>query len=179
MLKQLELGPRQLDALQALPIARLTEAIGPAQKTLPPARYALLDRYNFGPAIDGQVLPAHPFDPAATALSDDIPVMMGGTKDELAIFLAPDDAVWNRTLSEEELRKRIAAVAGDATDSLVAYYKRRDAAATPVRSSDHRAYCGELPGALDGAGRAQGRSAARPPSGCTGSTGRRRRSAAG
>jgi para-nitrobenzyl esterase len=136
VLKQLELGPHpsrgQLDALQALPIARLTETIAPAQKTLPPARHALLDRYNFGPAIDGQVLPAHPFDPAATALSDDIPVMMGGTKDESAIFLAPDDAVWNRTLSEEELRKRIATVAGDATDSLVAYYKRRDAAATPA-----------------------------------------------
>src|SRR5882672_8030790 len=52
VLKQLELGPHpgrsQLDALQALPIARLLEAIGPAQKTLPPSRHALLDRYNFG-----------------------------------------------------------------------------------------------------------------------------------
>src|SRR5438445_517122 len=42
VLKQLELGPHpsrgQLDALQALPIARLTETIAPAQKTLPPAR---------------------------------------------------------------------------------------------------------------------------------------------
>ena len=136
VLKQLELGPHpssgQLDTLQALPIARLTDTIAPAQKTLPPARNALLDRYNFGPVIDGQVLPADPFDPAATALSDGTPVMMGGTKDESAIFLAPDDAVWNRTLSEEELRKRIATIAGDATDSLVAYYKRRDAAATPA-----------------------------------------------
>ena len=59
------------------------------------------------------------------------PVLIGGTKSEFAIYLAPDDAVWNRTLSEDELRKRIAAVAGDATDGLVAYYKRRDPAATP------------------------------------------------
>jgi para-nitrobenzyl esterase len=131
VLKRLEIGPNQLDALQALPIARLTEAIGPAQKTLPPPRYAFLDRYNFGPVIDGQVLPAHPFDPAASALSDEIPLMIGGTKSEFAIYLAPDDAVWNRTLSEEEMRKRIAAVAGDAADGLVAYYKRRDPAATP------------------------------------------------
>jgi para-nitrobenzyl esterase len=135
VLKQLEIGPHpsssQLGALQALPIARLTEAIGPAQKTLPPTRYALLDRYNFGPVIDGQVLPAHPFDPAASALSDDIPLMIGGTKYEFAIYLAPDDAVWNRTLGEEEMKKRIAAVAGDAADGLVAYYKRRDPAATP------------------------------------------------
>jgi para-nitrobenzyl esterase len=134
VLKELELGPRpargQLDALQALPIARLLETVAPAQKTLPPPRPALLDRYNFGPVVDGQVLPAHPFDPAATALSDDVPIMMGGTKDESAIFLAPDDAVWNRTLSEDELHKRIAAVAGEAAAGLLTYYKRRDPAAT-------------------------------------------------
>ena len=97
VLKQLGLGADQLDALQALPMAQLQEAIAPAQKTLPKPRYPLLDRYNFGPVIDGHVLPAQPFDPAATALSDDIPLMIGGTKDESAIFLAPDDAVWNRT----------------------------------------------------------------------------------
>ena len=130
VLKQLELGPKQLDALQALPVARLLEAIGPAQKSLPKPRYALLDRYNFGPVVDGKVVPAHPYDPTATALSDDIPLLIGGTKDEFAIYLAPDDAVWNRTLSEEELRKRLAAGVGDATDTLLAYYKRRDPAAS-------------------------------------------------
>ena len=50
------------------------EAVAPAQKTLPRPRYPLLDRYNFGPVIDGKVLPAHPFDPAAPAISDDVPV---------------------------------------------------------------------------------------------------------
>jgi para-nitrobenzyl esterase len=58
--------------------------------------------------------------------------MVGGTSSESAIYLAPDDAVWNRTLSEEELQKRTAAVAGEATDDLLAYYKRRDPAATPA-----------------------------------------------
>ncbi len=75
--------------------------------------------------------PPIPFDPAAPAVSDDVPIMIGGTKDETAIFLAPDDAVWNRTVSEDDLGKRIAAVAGDAADSLLAYYKRRDPAASP------------------------------------------------
>ena len=128
--------------------------------------------------IDGQVLPAHPFDPAATALSDDIPVMMGGTKDESAIFLAPDDAVWNRTLSEEELRKRIATVAGDATDSLVAYYKRRDAAATPadLLITGLTAANFQVRSTVLAERKAQ---RGGQPSGCTGSTGRRRHSAVG
>ena len=38
--------------------------------------------------------------------------MIGGTREESAFFLADDDAVWNGTLTEEELRERVAAVAG-------------------------------------------------------------------
>jgi len=131
VLKHLGLGEDRLDALQALPLERLQEAVAPAQATLPRPRYPLLDRYNFGPVIDGNVLPSQPFDPAAPSVSDDVPMLIGDTKDESAIFLAPDDAVWNRTITEDELRKRIAAVAGDATDALLTYYKRRDQAASP------------------------------------------------
>ena len=60
VLKQLGLGPDQLDVLQTLPLERLQEAVAPAQATLPRPRYPLLDRYNFGPVIDGSVLPAIP-----------------------------------------------------------------------------------------------------------------------
>src|SRR3954471_16541505 len=55
VLKHLGLRSDQLEALQALPIARLSEAIAPAQKTLPRPRFPLLDRYNFGPVIDGKL----------------------------------------------------------------------------------------------------------------------------
>ncbi len=131
VLKHLGLSPDQLDALQALPLACLQEAVAPAQATLPRPRYPLLDRYNFGPVIDGSLLPNQPFDPAAPSVSADVPILIGGTKDEAAIFLAPDDAVWNRTVTEDDLRKRIAAVAGDATDALLTYYKRHYPGASP------------------------------------------------
>jgi para-nitrobenzyl esterase len=121
VLKQLGIGKDQLDKLQALPVADLSKTIAPAQKTLPKPRYPLLDRYNFGPVIDGKVLPAHPFEPA-TAISDGIPIMVGGTKDESAIFLAPDDAVWNRSLTDADLHKRLEPIAGPATEPVLAYY---------------------------------------------------------
>ena len=70
---------------------------------MPRPRYPLLDRYNFGPVIDGSVLPSQPFDPAAPSVSDDVPLLIGDTKDESAIFFARDDQVWNRTITEEEL----------------------------------------------------------------------------
>jgi para-nitrobenzyl esterase len=124
VLKHLGLGRGEVDKLQALPFKTLQAAVAPAQATLPRPRLPLLDRYNFGPVIDGSLLPAHPFDPAAPAISDDVPVMVGDTKDETAIFFAPDDAVWNRTLSEEELAKRVKAIAGDHAVKLLAYYKK-------------------------------------------------------
>jgi para-nitrobenzyl esterase len=123
VLKHLGLGRGDIDKLQALPLEKLQAAVAPAQATLPKPKLPLLDRYNFGPVIDGKLLPAHPFDPAAPSVSDEVPVMVGDTKDEAAIFLAPDDAVWNRTLNEAELVKRIKAIAGDRADKLLAYYK--------------------------------------------------------
>jgi para-nitrobenzyl esterase len=81
--------------------------------------------------VDGKVLPAHPFEPA-TAISDDVPVMVGGTKDESAIFLAPDDAIWNRSLTDPDLHKRLEPIAGAATDPVLAYYACCKPAANPT-----------------------------------------------
>lgn len=128
VLKHLGVSAEQLSSL---PLDKLSEAVTPAQKALSRPRYPLLDRYNFGPVIDGSVLPGQPFDPATDA-SDDIPVMVGDTKDESAIFLAPDDAVWNRTLTETDLRTRIEAIAGAVTDPVLAYYAANRPGTSPA-----------------------------------------------
>ena len=92
----------------------------------------MLDRYGFGPVVEGHDLPHHPFDPTATDLSDDVPVMVGGTSDENALFLAPDDAVWNRTLSEDELKTRVAKVAAGNTDAVLALYRQMHPGMNPA-----------------------------------------------
>ncbi|HEX3952014.1 MAG TPA: carboxylesterase/lipase family protein [Stellaceae bacterium] len=120
----LGLTAKDLDKLQKMPIEQLLAAVEPALKKLPPPPLPLLDRYPFGPVIGNADLSHHPFDPAATDLSDDIPVMVGGTSDENAVFLSPDDAVWNRTLSEGEMKARVAKVAGSNADAVVALYRR-------------------------------------------------------
>jgi para-nitrobenzyl esterase len=58
--------------------------------------------------------------------------MVGGTRDENALFLAPDDAVWNRILSEDELKTRVAKVAGNNTDAVLALYRRMHPGMNPA-----------------------------------------------
>ena len=132
VLGEVGLTANELDKLQALPVERLLAAIEPAQKKLALPAFKLLDRYGFGPVVEGHDLPRHPFDPAATDLSDDVPVMVGGTKDENAIFLAPDDVVWNRTLGEDELNTRVAKVAAGDTNAVLALYRRMHPGMNPA-----------------------------------------------
>jgi para-nitrobenzyl esterase len=107
-------------------------AIAPASRAIGRSRWPLLDRYDFGPVVDGSDLPQHPGEPGAPAISDDIPVMIGGTREESAFFLADDDAVWNGSLSEAELRQRLAVAAGAQTDELLAAYRRAMPQASPA-----------------------------------------------
>ena len=134
VLAEIGLSRTQVGELQMLPFRQLIAAIAPAQKRVGPSSSPLFDRYDFGPVVDAMVLPAHPFDPVASPVSAGIPVLVGGVKDEMAIYLAPDDRVWERKLTEDELRARIDKVANGATDRVLATYRKLFPAATP---SDH------------------------------------------
>ena len=116
------LGSTSIATLQALPVAELLAAIAPAEAAAGPSPHPFFDRYPFGPMIDGDAVPDHPFDPAASTLSAGIPVMLGDTKDEAAGFTVHDDKIWNRTLTLDELRGRVRRLAGDRTDDVLATY---------------------------------------------------------
>lgn len=122
VLGQFDLAPGQCDRLQTVPVERLLAAIAPASRAVGPTQWKLLDRYDFGPVVDGDDLPAQPFDPAATPISDTIPLLIGGTRQESAFFLADDDEVWHGRVTEASLRRRVAAIAGDEADRVLAAY---------------------------------------------------------
>lgn len=124
VLKELGIAQSEIGKLRSLSISQLQAAIAPAVAAIGPARHPFFDRYPFGPTVDGRILPHHPFDPDAPAISGHIPLIVGDTKDEAALFLASDDAVWNRTMTEEEMCARVANVAGAHTDRVVDIYHR-------------------------------------------------------
>ena len=109
-------------SLKAMPVARLLAAIEPAQKALGASPTPLFDRYPFGPVVDGDVLPAQPFDPAASSVCADVPLMIGDMKTETANFLAVVDRVWDRSLTAVEMRQRVESIAGPHTGRVVELY---------------------------------------------------------
>ncbi|HVY17527.1 MAG TPA: carboxylesterase family protein [Rhodopila sp.] len=119
-----QLGARSVVDLQAVPVSDLLAAIKPAEAALGTSPYPLFDRYAFGPVVDGDIVPAHPFDPAASSIQPDVPIIIGDMKQETASYLAPVDAVWNRTLTREQMLERLAPITGDQTGRVVELYDR-------------------------------------------------------
>ena len=131
VLSEIGLGRGEYARMQTLPRRQLLAAMAVASRAVGRSRWPLLDRYDFGPVVDGSDLPQHPAEPGAPAIADDIPLMVGGTREESAFFLADDDIVWNGNLTEAGLRERVEAVAGAETDRLLAAYERAMPQASP------------------------------------------------
>src|ERR1043166_1844712 len=125
-LQQLGVARDSLDKLQTLPVEQLIAAITPAKQAVGRPPLPLLDRYDFGPVVDGNDLPQQPCDPEPAGFSDNIPLLIGDTKDEATRFLADDDAVWNRTLTEAQLRERLSVIAGSEADRLFDLYRSEE-----------------------------------------------------
>lgn len=88
VVEELGLKPSQLDQLQTIPYEKLLAAGETAiKKVKEQAEKEGISSFIFGwaPTVDGDVLPAQPFDPQAPAQSKDIPVMIGTTLHEFTM----------------------------------------------------------------------------------------------
>jgi para-nitrobenzyl esterase len=112
LLKTLEITPKDVERLSTLPIEQILETN---------ARVNRNPLGGWGPVVDGQVLPQHPFDPVAPALSATVPLVIGTNKDEATLFLLNDAAL--PSLDVAGLRARIEVLVGDATDTLLTAYR--------------------------------------------------------
>lgn len=121
------IAPDRLDALCALPASTLLAA---ATKLRDPSRNEDMALY-FGPVLDGDTLPRHPFHPDAPPQSATIPMVIGNTRDETRAFLAGDPANlrldWN-TLRDALRRQQYVDLP---VDTVIAEYRRLSPAATP------------------------------------------------
>ena len=88
---ELNLSPSQVDKLQSVPLQTLIAAGDAALlKTHPPTPLAwnrVADILGWGPVVDGRYLPHHPFDPAAPAISAQVPMLIGTVLNEFTTSL--------------------------------------------------------------------------------------------
>lgn len=90
--------PGDVAALRTVPAEALVKAAYAAEAKQPGAGF---DRTGFAPVVEGDVLPAQPWDPAAPATARDVPVMIGINKDEMTLFMA--SAPWFGKMDEAGL----------------------------------------------------------------------------
>jgi para-nitrobenzyl esterase len=113
-LARLNLKASDADQLQHLSVDQLLKAAN--EGSGPPI--------NFGPVVDGRTLPADPFDPMASSLSETVPLLIGTVETEVTFFpgqpLEPmDDATFHGKV------KQLMRSANDAdVDRVIAAYKR-------------------------------------------------------
>ena len=113
LLKALGLSTGQGRELQNVPLEKLMAA-GNAVRV--------------GPVVDGRVLPAHPFDPVATPLSADVPVIVGYTRTERTVY--DIDTPSYGKLDEAGLLERTQRLLGDAAGKVIDDYRKQFPKAT-------------------------------------------------
>ena len=120
LLRALNLSAHEVDRLSSLPVEQILEANAEINSNR---------LRGWSPVVDGQVLPQHPFDPVAPALSAHVPLIIGTNKDEATLFLLADTDL--PELDETGLLARARTLAGDAAETLIAAYRHVYPQATP------------------------------------------------
>ncbi len=134
LFKELGLTVGDVHRLQAVPMAGLIAAQAAVDGRLDEdARdKGVFEQRGFVPTVGVPSLPAYAFDPVATEISADVPVLIGTNRHELAYFLRSDPKIMERTLTEDELRARVLTMAGNATDRVMQVYKSAHPTAPPA-----------------------------------------------
>jgi para-nitrobenzyl esterase len=122
LLEELKFQPNQVDSLQTISYERLNAA---GKKALRKVSESLKGEgrpafgLGWGPVHDDNFLPFQPTEPAAIALSKDIPLLVGSTKTEFGPF-NPANRETNMDLAKASLQKRF----GDKTESYITAVKK-------------------------------------------------------
>jgi para-nitrobenzyl esterase len=106
---------RTLDQLHTMPLERLRTA-----------------GTGTGAVVDGRTIPVQPWEPAAPAMSANVPMIIGNCKDEQTLFSVQNAALY--ALDADGLRKQVVdgGLPADAADKLVALYRRDHPSESPT-----------------------------------------------
>ena len=152
VLSDLGLSASPIQDIQALSYNSLLQAAtkvlrehNPPPKGGIPNFRRMAEMLGFAPVLDGNIIPAHPFDPHASALSASVPMIIGSTLNEFVTALNHPEF---ESMTEEQLKTHVNAVYGDKTAQVIAAFRKRTPAASAFDLWSHIAAAGVRQSAL-------------------------------
>jgi para-nitrobenzyl esterase len=146
LLRKLGLQRQQARELQTIPVEKLLAADEEVQKEITLREPGMVAD---SPTVDGKALPSHPWDPAAPAISANIPLLIGWARTEETFYDRPTPE--KLALDEAGLRERTAKRLGVDPGPVIEGFKKAYPDASPwdlyiLIASDHprAAYSREL-----------------------------------
>jgi para-nitrobenzyl esterase len=122
VISELQIDPGDIKSLQSVPAERLAAAAAAMQAKL--GGGSGIGGLRFAPVVDGTALPNHPFDPVAPAITANVPIMIGCTKDEQTLYNVGQP--WWGKLTDAELSQKAKAIpgVGDKAEALIAAFRK-------------------------------------------------------
>lgn len=87
---------------------------------------------GFGPVVDGVILPHHPFDPEAPAISKNKPLIVGSNRDETIFFFQQQRNTEVFNLTDATLKEHLDREFGTNADPMLAAYRKSRPEASPA-----------------------------------------------
>ena len=131
VLAELGLSKSRVRELQAIPVDRLSGAAAEAMKKIPSQRNSIRQVYgedNWGPTMDGRILPRYPFHPDAPEISADVPLLTGSNLHE---FVNGLDRREGRAMQMDELYRLVSQEFGERSTLIIDAYRSDYPQATP------------------------------------------------
>ena len=131
LMNELGLSKSRVKDLQQVPVDHLSWAAVEAMKKMPTSPPSLRDTFgerDWGPTVDGRVLPHHPFDPGAPTLSADVPLLTGTNLHEFVNGVDHPDA---DAMNVENLNRLVREEFGSESDAIIAAYRQDYPRAAP------------------------------------------------
>ena len=131
VLAEVGLSKSRVRELQAITVDRLSGAAAEAMKKMPSHRSSLRQAYgeeDWGPTMDGRILPRHPFEPGAPEISADVPLLTGSNLHEFVNGLDRPEA---QAMQMDELRRLVSQEFGEHSKEIIDAYRSDYPQATP------------------------------------------------
>jgi len=126
LLAELGLKAGQIRELQSVPMATLLAADAAVQKKITQRDPGMVANT---PMVDGKVIPAHPWDPKAPALSANIPLLIGYAHTEETLYDRPTPE--KLALDEAGLKERASKRLGQDPARVIEAFRKANPTATP------------------------------------------------